>query len=464
MKNLKLSYLSASLLLMVLVLGCNRNEDEPISPQAKTVKDYSADISHEYYAHYLSIIKHTEGYRPPVSARALAYIGLATYEAAAPGMTKHQSIASNFLTLDVPKVNPTQTYHWGATVNAAYQYALRYFIQNMDEKDYKKNDSIANAYDKKYAAECDTATFNRSKKFGQAVSYAVYIYSLEDGQANAFRNNKPTDFIPAVGLGLWQITPPDYLNALTPRWGAVRTFFVRNEDKQLKTPPAAFSIDKNSDFYKQAKEVYDAVKNTTTESKWIAEFWSDDLHTYTIDAAGRWISIANAFMKQQKSDLETAIYINTKVGIALHDASVVCWHSKFNFNIIRPVTYINNYIDKDWRPILRDLTKPVGQQIGVTPQHPSYPSGHSVFGAVATSVLKEQFGDNINFTDRTHEGETYFDGRPRTFKSFTDMSNENAFSRIPLGVHYRMDCVEGIRLGEIVGQRINSGSWKKTLQ
>ena len=40
------------------------------------------------------------------------------------------------------------------------------------------------------------------------------------------------------------------------------------------------------------------------------------------------------------------------------------------------------------------------------------------------------------------------------------MADENAYSRIPLGVHYRMDCVGGLKLGKKVGQRINQVSWE----
>jgi hypothetical protein len=34
------------------------------------------------------------------------------------------------------------------------------------------------------------------------------------------------------------------------------------------------------------------------------------------------------------------------------------------------------------------------------------------------------------------------------------MSRENALSRIVGGVHYRMDCEEGLRIGQIIGQKI----------
>lgn len=57
------------------------------------------------------------------------------------------------------------------------------------------------------------------------------------------------------------------------------------------------------------------------------------------------------------------------------------------------------------------------------------------------------FGNQTNFTDRSHEGRTEFGGAARNFNSFEQLARENAFSRIPLGVHIRMDCAEGLRLG-----------------
>jgi PAP2 superfamily len=445
------------------ISSCDPKDPEPPKPSIKTVKDYSADITYAWNSLYVSIIKHTPGYRPPVSARALAHIGLAAYESVAPGMKDYQSIAANFPTLKIPAIETGKTYHWGVSANAAYLYSIRSYIQNINAIDFKKADSIANFFNAKYQLECDTETFARSKKFGEDVGNAVYLYSVEDGQTQAFANNKPLDYMPPRGEDKWQSTIPDFLPALTPTWGRVRTFFFNPNDLKA-VDPIKFSTDKTSEFYKEAMEVYNAVKNKTTESKWVAEFWSDDLHTYTVDAAGRWIMIADAYMKEKKVDLETAIFMDAKMGILLHDAAVACWKEKYTYNLLRPTTYIIGNIEQSWRPILRDPTKPIGQQIGVTPQHPSYPSGHSVFGAAAAEILIATFGDKIVFTDRTHENENYFDGRPRSFTSFTAMANENAFSRIPLGVHYRMDCVEGLRLGKLVGQRINAVSWKKTLQ
>ena len=52
-------------------------------------------------------------------------------------------------------------------------------------------------------------------------------------------------------------------------------------------------------------------------------------------------------------------------------------------------------------------------------------------------------------------------GKPRTFSSFTAAGQENADSRVYLGVHYPMDCTEGTRIGKLVAQRVNELKWKK---
>jgi hypothetical protein len=56
-------------------------------------------------------------------------------------------------------------------------------------------------------------------------------------------------------------------------------------------------------------------------------------------------------------------------------------------------------------------------------------------------------------TDYCHQGRAEFNGTPRTFGSFFEMAQENAWSRVPLGVHWRMDCEEGVRFGTEIAQK-----------
>jgi len=39
-----------------------------------------------------------------------------------------------------------------------------------------------------------------------------------------------------------------------------------------------------------------------------------------------------------------------------------------------------------------------------------------------------------------------------------DMAEENAFSRVPLGVHIKIDCTEGYRLGYEISNAVNNYS------
>ena len=95
-----------------------------------------------------------------------------------------------------------------------------------------------------------------------------------------------------------------------------------------------------------------------------------------------------------------------------------------------------------------------------TPNFPTYPSGHATFSGAAAYVLEDIFGKQYPFTDRSHEGRTEFKGTPRTFSSFTAMAEENAYSRVPLGVHFISDSEAGLDLGTVIGLRVTKLPWQ----
>ncbi|HND87110.1 MAG TPA: phosphatase PAP2 family protein, partial [Saprospiraceae bacterium] len=152
------------------------------------------------------------------------------------------------------------------------------------------------------------------------------------------------------------------------------------------------------------------------------------------------------------------------------DAGVATWHSKYVYNVERPVSYIRRILPAEY-PEAKDfssiLNNPPAGYSGVTPAFPAYPSGHSGFGGAGGKILSSIFEFNsihpgtFSFTDNCHKDRTDFIGSPRSFSSFRDMADEDAFSRIPLGVHFRMDCSEGVRLGELAAQRVLELPWKK---
>lgn len=170
----------------------------------------------------------------------------------------------------------------------------------------------------------------------------------------------------------------------------------------------------------------------------------------------RFLAIADQVYDKENPGLETALFCNAKLGFATHDAGIGAWNSKYVYNLERPESYIKRVIDVKFEPI---LNMPNGD-LGISPSFPAYPSGHATFGGAGAAVLESVFG-TYGMTDYCHKDRTEFEGYPRTFGSFQEMAQENAWSRVPLGVHFRCDAEEGLRYGNEIGRTVNKLPWKK---
>lgn len=432
---------------LVLVLaGCQNDED--FSVETALARNYSARVATEWNKLYLIADRYAPGYRPGPAPRALAYMGLAAYEAVVSAMPEYNSVKGLYREegLTIPNIdNASSAYHWPTVVNASYGYLMRRFFPHVSPEVRFRFNSLETQFDLEALNEVSREVFERSKAYGQTVAEAVYNWSATDEYGHeAFRDSRPTSYTPPQGPGMWQPTFPDFSGGLFPYWGKVRTFAIRESDL-LAQPPVPYSEVLDSEFRRQAMEVYNI--NTpllSYENQWIGEFWSDDTEGLTFSPPGRFISITNQVLELERANLALALYTYLKVGFALNDAGVACWYSKYHYNVERPVSYIRRMVDLGWEP-----------HLWFSPSFPAYPSGHATFGAAACEVLSDIFGERYAMVDRSHEGRIEFLGIPRSFQSFRAMAEENAYSRIPLGVHFRMDAEEGVRHGYAIGQRVD---------
>jgi hypothetical protein len=213
-----------------------------------------------------------------------------------------------------------------------------------------------------------------------------------------------------------------------------------------------FNKIKESDFYRQALEVYNIGIKLSPEEKSIALFWDCNpfflntqghlnFATKKLSPGGHWMSIVGIAAKKKNSDLATSAAAYLLTAIALYDGFISCWDEKYRSNVIRPESYINSYIDESWRPLLQ------------TPPFPEYPSGHSVISTAAAVALTYFFGSDFEFDDNT---ETDYGLPVRSFKSFMDAANEAAISRLYGGIHYRAAVENGQLQGQMVGKKILS--------
>ena len=86
---------------------------------------------------------------------------------------------------------------------------------------------------------------------------------------------------------------------------------------------------------------------------------------------GHWVSIALQILERDGTSLDKSVDVLARLGIAQADAFIGCWDAKFQYDLVRPVTYIRRVIDPKWEPLLN------------TPPFPEYPSGHSTQSAAA---------------------------------------------------------------------------------
>jgi PAP2 superfamily len=442
----------------LLVPACS--DTSPSTPVSKQLKEYDYNVVYDWNETFLEIERYAAGYRPGPAPRALAYIGLANYEACISGMPEFNSIQNLYAGLSIPTIDANQEYHWPSVINASYAYLMRrFFVAATPERQAKIN-SLEAQYEAKAAAEASPEVIERSRNYGVAVATAVWEYSKTDAighdhYLDPFQNYNWEDHFNKDGD--WKPTFPGPGKPMGGVWGQARTFAIGDADKLCRAP-LPYSANPTSDLYSQALEVY--AQNTPTlsyEDEWVGEFWSDDLLDLTFSPGPRWTAIGDQALRLENSNLETAVFLNVKMGMALNDAAVGCWNSKFHYNVERPQTYINRVIDPNWKPALYN---PITGDEGVTPSFPAYPSGHSTMGGAGAEVLGSVFGYAYSMTDRCHQTRTEFEGVPRTFGSFYEMADENAWSRVPLGVHFRMDCEEGVRYGTVIGRKVNDLPWK----
>jgi membrane-associated phospholipid phosphatase len=410
-------------------------------------------VAQEWINLYMVIEKDLPGFRPAATSRALGYIWIAAYEAGVPGMPNFIS-NSKKLNFEIPKLEKdVAAYDWSIAVNAALARSTNHFMHNTNPVQKKLIQDLETSENARLSKGVSAEVAQNSVNWGRAIADAVIAYSKTDLEAErqilkpfTEASQVPTPNVP----GAWKGG-----NALFLEWGKTRAF-ASTQAQLLSPPPPAFSTNPSSTYYKDFYEVYDNVKNLNNERRWRAEFWSDDIVGLTFSPPARIFQIANQMIANENSNLEFSLHLLLKLGIAENDGAIAAWKSKYTYFVERPTEFIKDHIDKNFKT-------PLGNAIGtenITPPFPGYPSGHSTFGGLGISVLAAFFGENYTFTDRCHENRTEFNGYPRTYTTMTQIGEENAYSRIPLGVHPRFDCSEGLRLGKVIGT--NAVNYKVT--
>jgi len=385
-------------------------------------------------------------FSPPVASRIYTYTSVAGYEAVRHADPALLSLSGQLTGLDsIPQPVPGEEYSFEvAAVKAILQVgrALVFSEANMDGFYNKIMDEMRES-------GIPDDVFERSVDYGKAVADRIMKWSSKD-------NYKQTRSFPKYTIltdpATWKPTPPAYMDAVEPHWNKIRPF-VMDSAQQFKPAPAVpFSTRKGTQFFEEAKEVHEMTMNMTEEQRAIASFWDCNpfvmnvrghvmFATKKISPGGHWMNITRIACRKADANAARSCEAYVRVALSLVDGFISCWDEKYRSKVVRPETYINQYLDEDWVPLLQ------------TPPFPEYTSGHSVISASASVALTGLFEDNFAFVDST---EMEYGMPARTFGSFYQAADEAAISRMYGGIHYRAACEVGKQQGRKVGEFIRN--------
>ncbi|NOT60223.1 MAG: phosphatase PAP2 family protein [Acidobacteria bacterium] len=315
-------------------------------------------------------------------------------------------------------------------------------------------------------------------ELGRRAAAAILALRANDGSQYT-EQRVGVDFITSNDPGKWRQDPISQIPlALGAKWGAVKPFVMRSGAQFRIAPPPALSSAEYAAAFNEVKRLGgDGITTPTQRTADQTEagiYWAYD-GTPSLCAPPRlYNQIAVQIAEQMGANAMEMARLLALVNVAMADAGIAAWESKYFYQIWRPITGIRE-ADAGTGPTglgdgnaatqgdvaFSPLGAPASNLTGpnFTPPFPAYPSGHAVFGAALFETLRDFFRtDNIAFTfvsdeyngvTRDNQGVVRL-LKPRSFTTLSQAEEENGQSRVYLGIHWSFDKTAGIAQGRRV--------------
>ena len=337
-----------------------------------------------------------------------------------------------------------------AAVAAAAHDVLVSVIATLPESPECRAAGIANA-DSAYAAALAAIAEGAAKAngiaVGQAAAAAIVVRRIGDGSDAPWTDpNYPQGTEP----GEWRFTPdfpvvPPF--AFATHWGEVTPFVLRDGAQFRPQAPYHLTSRHYAADYNEIRRLGGDDITTpsarTPDQTEIGLFWIES-------SPLAWNRLARALSSSEGLDLWENARLFGLLNLAMADGYIASWDAKYHYNFWRPITAIR-LGDMDGNPETAGV--PDWTPLQFTYPMPDHPSGHAVQGGVAAEILKQVFGtDNIPFTacsTTLGPGDNCTDPAPvfRSYSTFSEAADENAVSRIYIGIHFRRAVEEGVDQG-----------------
>jgi len=195
-------------------------------------------------------------------------------------------------------------------------------------------------------------------------------------------------------------------NQIEPNAGKWQTWVISSgKDNRVPPPPGP------SETRAELRSLADLISRNDVQTMQQIAFWDAGAPAY------RWIDLINARVLAGIATTPYPHRVYTYVALAMYDATIATWESKYFYNRSRP-TELNHKLP---------TALPV-------PNSPSYPSEHAAAAQAAAAVL------------------AYF--LPAEAQSFQSMAEQAGWSRVQAGLQYPSDYYAGLALGRMVAEQV----------
>lgn len=298
--------------------------------------DLSAEDLHASFDKVTKVMVH-DIFSPPVASRVYVYPHIAVYEVVALNNDRYLSLSGQLTDMPpIPGPNSEQKLDYRASALVAHLELSKRLVFS--------EDSIVSFRDSIYAVwkDKDELGFEAAKRYGMKV--ADHIGRWMDGDNYRQTRTMPKYTVDSENPSRWQPTPPAYMEGIEPHWDKIRPFVLDSAYQFKPEPPPSFSLETDSDFYRELLEVYDisnkiTKKGDSSEEVQIAKFWDCNPYvsvtkghlmfaTKKISPGAHWMGITKIAAKKTNSDFDETAYAYAKTSIAIADAFISCWAEK----------------------------------------------------------------------------------------------------------------------------------------
>ncbi|MEQ1903925.1 MAG: vanadium-dependent haloperoxidase, partial [Pirellulaceae bacterium] len=364
---------------------------------------------------------------PPVASRAMAIVHTAIYDAVNSIFNHYEPYATSVA------VHPKASAD--AAVAAAAERTLSSLFPSLQA-------TFSAAYSASLATIPDGIREDQGAAAGHAVADQILALRANDGWDTTI------SYTPGSDPGDWVPTPSAFAAAAFPQWGYVTPWAMSSGDQFRPEAPPSLDSERYAIDYNMVKDLGALNSTTRTAAQTeVAKIWAGGPGTAT--PPGQWNMIAQDLAGSQGNSLYENARMFAMLNVSLADAAINAWDAKYEFNLWRPITAINQgdldgnaatVKDANWTPLLN------------TPNFPSYTSGHSTFSGAASAALTGFFGtDKLNFKLVSEVS----DASTRYFDSLAWAAREAGFSRIFGGIHFNCDNVEALKAGRSIGELVS---------